>query len=74
MRAMSDDNERILLGLLIKLHPAPLSTSELARVLGGKHAATRTEDALAALERAGLAHVRDVLASRAARRYGELEI
>jgi hypothetical protein len=45
-----------MLGLLIEHRPALVSTDELALALGGEAPAIRTEDALATLERAGLAH------------------
>jgi hypothetical protein len=46
----------VILGLLLEHEPAHLSTDELARELGGAAAAVRVADALAALQRAGLAH------------------
>jgi hypothetical protein len=61
-------------GLLIEHHPAQVSTGEFARALGRDHAAIRTADGLAALERDGLARRLDELSwpSRAALRGNEL--
>jgi hypothetical protein len=72
---VSDFDEDVVLGLLIGHAPAHfLSTDELAQALGGEATATRTEDALAGLERAGLAHRLDRFAwpTRAALRSDEL--
>ena len=72
---VSNSDERVLLGRLIGYAPAHfLSTDELARALGDEDPAIRTEDALAALERDGLAHRLDrfAWATRAARRVDEL--
>jgi hypothetical protein len=72
---VSDFDERLVLGLLMGHAPAHfLSTDELAQALGGEGAAIRTEDALAGLERAGLAHRLDRFAwpTRAALRTDDL--
>ena len=67
------DNERVAFGALLESHPAPLSRTELAAILGDPIGA---EDALSGLQRDGLALVEGALAfaSRAAVRADALRL
>jgi len=69
-----DFDERVLLGLLIERDPALAADDELARALGGEHAAIPTAAGLAGLARDGLAHRLDrcAWATRAAMRCNQL--
>lgn len=68
-----DRTQRAVLGALLEAHPGPLTRPELARLLGDEIA---TADAIAALDRDGVANVSGdlVFASRAAVRADALRL